>query len=48
MTNKTKKTLITIGVVLAGIVVINKIRQSNQMIADEKGGLLGLGILGIL
>jgi len=48
MTEKTKKTLIIAGAVLLGIVVINKVRQSNKMIADERGGLFGLGILGIL
>lgn len=48
MTQKTKNTLIVAGVVLAGILVINKIRVSNKMVADESSGLFGLGILGIL
>lgn len=47
MTQKTKKTLITLGVILGSIVIIRKVRQ-NRMIADEKSGLFGLGILGIL
>lgn len=48
MTQKTKKSLMIAGAVLLGIVIINKVRQSNKMIADERGGLFGLGILGIL
>lgn len=48
MTKKTKNTLVIAGVVLAGILVINKVRASNKMIADESSGLFGLGILGIL
>jgi len=47
MTQKTKKTLITLGVILGSIVIIRKVRQ-NRMISDEKSGIFGLGILGIL
>ncbi len=47
MTQKTKNTLVIVGVVLASIVVINKMRASNKMIADQSSGLFGLGILGI-
>jgi|688.fasta_scaffold20765_16 hypothetical protein len=48
MTKKTKNTLIIAGVVLASIIVINKVRASNKMVTDESSGLFGLGILGIL
>ena len=48
MTSKTKKTVITVGIVLAGIVIINRLRQNKQMVSDESSGLLGLGLLGIL
>lgn len=48
MTSKTKKTVITVGIILAGIVIINRLRQDKQMITDESSGLLGLGLFGIL
>lgn len=48
MTSKTKKTVITVGVILAGLVIINRLRQDKQMITDESSGLLGLGLFGIL
>jgi len=47
MTTKTKKTLITVGVVFAAILVIKKARE-NRMIADENSGIFGLGLFGIL
>lgn len=48
MTSKTKKTVITVGIILAGIVIINRLRQDKKMITDESSGLLGLGLFGIL
>jgi hypothetical protein len=48
MTSKTKKTVITVGIILAGIVLINRLRQDRQMVSDESSGLLGLGLFGIL
>lgn len=48
MTTKTKKTVITVSIILAGIVIINRLRQDKQMITDESSGLLGLGLFGIL